>query len=121
MSETTIPGRDAPARLQDYAAERASFRVEVPGVFNPVVNLLETWAAEAPDDLALLSLGPAGQTVAEQTVADLVAEARRFGRALLDLGVYPVSFAQMLLGDPGTVAATGSPRPRSTPAPTSPR
>jgi acyl-coenzyme A synthetase/AMP-(fatty) acid ligase len=84
---TTIPGRDAPARMQDYAAERASFRVDVPDVFNPVVDLLETWSAEAPDDLALLSVGPAGETVAEQTIADLVREARRFGSALQALGV----------------------------------
>jgi acetyl-CoA synthetase len=84
---TTIPGRDAPPRMQDYAAERASFRVDVPEVFNPVVDLLETWAAERPDDLALLSLGPQGQTVAEQSVAELVREARRFGSALQALGV----------------------------------
>lgn len=84
---TTIPGRDAPPRMQDYAAERARFRVDVPEVFNPVVDLLETWAAERPDDLALLSLGPQGQTVAEQSVADLVREARRFGSALQALGV----------------------------------
>lgn len=44
---------------------------------------------------------------------EFVPEDRLFARelgggALLDLGVYVVSFAQMLLGDPDTVTATGS-------------
>ena len=87
MQQRTIPGRDAAPRLTDHAAERAGFRLDVPEVFNPVVDIVETWAAEDPDALAVLSLGPDGAVVGEQTAADLARDARRFGRALLDLGV----------------------------------
>lgn len=87
MQQPTIPGRDAAPRLTDHAAERASFRLDVPEVFNPVVDVVETWAAEDPDALAVLSLGPDGAVTGEQTAADLARDARRFGRALLDLGV----------------------------------
>lgn len=87
MQQLTVPARDDVARLQDYATERASFRLDVPETFNPVVDIVETWAADDPDALAVLSLGPTGDVVGEQTVADLARDARRFGRALLDLGV----------------------------------
>jgi len=87
--ETTIPGRDAPANLADYALERERFALEVPDVFNPVVDVLEAWAADDPDALALLSLDGAGGVVAEQSVAELVADARRFARLLLAHGVRP--------------------------------
>ena len=87
MPQLTVPERDVVARLQDYATERASFRLDVPETFNPVVDIVEAWAADDPDALAVLSLGPTGDVVGEQTVADLAREARRFGRALLDLGV----------------------------------
>lgn len=87
MQQLTVPGRDVAARLQDYAVERATFRLDVPETFNPVVDIVETWAAEDPDALAVLSLGPDGEVVGEQTAADLARDARRFGRALLDLGV----------------------------------
>lgn len=88
MSEQlTTPGRNAPSRMQDYAAEREHFAVSVPEVYNPVVSIVEGWAADDPDALALLSLGPQGEVVAEQTAADLARETRRFARALLDLGV----------------------------------
>ncbi|WP_211241762.1 acyl-CoA synthetase [Patulibacter minatonensis] len=87
MPQPTIPSRDAAPRLQDYATERDSFRIEVPSVYNPVVDIVEGWAADAPEDLAVLSLGPDGRVVGEQTAADLARDARRFGQALLDLGV----------------------------------
>ncbi|MCW3065957.1 MAG: AMP-binding protein [Solirubrobacterales bacterium] len=89
---TTIPerpDRTAPPRLTDYDRERAEFRLEVPERFNPVIDIVEEWAAERPDDLALVSLDGAGATVAEQTVADVARESRRVARALLDLGVRP--------------------------------
>src|SRR5579859_136581 len=83
----TAPTRDAPPRLIDYAAERASYRVEVPERFNPVIDIVERWASEAPDDIALVSLDGQGAEVAEQTVAELAADSRRAARALTELGI----------------------------------
>ena len=84
---STRPDRSAPPRLERYEDERASYAVDVPVRFNPVLDIVERWAAEAPDDLALVSLGPAGETIAEHTVSELASESRRAARALLGLGV----------------------------------
>ena len=89
MRETMLPGRDAAPRLTSYEEERARYRVTVPERFNPVLDIVEAWAADAPDDLALVSLGPQGETVAEQTVADIAADSRRVANALAGLGVRP--------------------------------
>ena len=86
-TQHAITSRDALPCMVDYAAERAAFDIRVPDSFNPVVDILESWAADAPDDLALVSLGPEGETVAEQSVADLVRAAEAFARVLADLGV----------------------------------
>jgi acyl-coenzyme A synthetase/AMP-(fatty) acid ligase len=82
-----LPTRSAAPNLTDYAQERASYALALPERFNPVLDIVETWAAEAPDDVALLSLGPAGETVASQSAADLALQSRRAARALLELGV----------------------------------
>jgi acetyl-CoA synthetase len=84
---SALPDRTAAPRMSDYDTEKAGFRLEVPEVFNPVLDIVETWAAEAPGDLALVSLDGAGGVVAEQSVADLARESRRAARALLDAGV----------------------------------
>src|SRR4051812_20240537 len=89
MSEHARPDRSAPPRLTSYDDECASYTVEVPERFNPVIDIIERWASEAPDDLALISLGPSGETVAEHTVGQLAAESRRAARALIELGVRP--------------------------------
>lgn len=83
------PGRDAPPRLTDYAAERRAFRLDVPERFNPVLGIVEAWARDAPDDLALLSLDAAGEVVGRHTIADVARESRRAARALLELGLGP--------------------------------
>lgn len=79
--------RKAPPRLESYEAQRASYRVEVPERFNAVVDIIERWAAEGPDEIALASLDGTGEVVAEQTVADLALQARRAARALIELGI----------------------------------
>src|SRR3954468_8005467 len=87
MSEHARPDRSAPPRLTSYDDECASYTVEVPERFNPVIDIVERWASEAPDDLALVSLGPDGSTVAEHTSAQLAEESRRAALALAGLGV----------------------------------
>ncbi len=81
------PGRDCVPRLTDLDAERASYRVEVPERFNAVLDIVETWAAEAPDDLAILSVDGVGDVVAAQSAGDLARASREAARALLELGV----------------------------------
>jgi len=75
--------------MTSYEQERSTFHVDVPERFNPVIDIIETWSAQAPDDLALVSLGPNGEMVAEHTVQQLAAESRRSACALLELGVRP--------------------------------
>ncbi len=82
-----LPTRSAPPRLADYESERSSYRTHVPERFNAVIDIVERWAAEAPEDMALVSLDGQGGVVAEQTVEDLARESRRAARALIGLGV----------------------------------
>lgn len=89
MTQPPLPGRSAPPNLTSYEQARADYRPQVPARFNPTVDIVERWAAEAPEELALLSLGPAGETVAEQSAAQLADAARRMARALLELGIGP--------------------------------
>jgi acetyl-CoA synthetase len=73
--------------MADYESEYASFRLEVPEVFNPTVDIVEAWAEREPDALALVSLDGTGATVAEQSVADLALQSRRCARALAAAGI----------------------------------
>jgi acyl-coenzyme A synthetase/AMP-(fatty) acid ligase len=81
------PTRDAAPRLIDYATERETYRVEVPERFNAVLDIIDPWAASAPDDPAVLSLDGVGEVVALETAADLARSSRTAARALYDLGV----------------------------------
>jgi acetyl-CoA synthetase len=89
MPEIPPPDRTAAPNLTDYAQTRADYGVSVPERFNPVVDIVERWAKGAPDDLALISLGPAGETLAQHTVGQLSERARAAARALLAQGVRP--------------------------------
>jgi acyl-coenzyme A synthetase/AMP-(fatty) acid ligase len=84
---TERPDRSAAPRMTSYEQERAGFDLRPPARFNPVLHIVEGWAAEDPDALALLTLDGAGETVAAQTTAELARESRRAARALLELGV----------------------------------
>jgi len=87
VAPVTRPARDCTPRLVDLDAERASYRVEIPERFNAVLAIVEKWASEDPDALAVLSLDEVGDVVAAQSAADLAKASRQTARALLDLGV----------------------------------
>jgi acetyl-CoA synthetase len=81
------PPRDCAPRLVDIDAERGSYRVSVPERFNAVRDIVDVWASEDPNALAVLSVNGTGEVVAEQSAADLARVSRETARVLLDLGV----------------------------------
>jgi acyl-coenzyme A synthetase/AMP-(fatty) acid ligase len=87
MPVLTTPPRDVVPNLVDYEQARRDFVLEVPERFNPVLDIVERWAAEEPDALALLTLDGAGEVVARQSIADVAADSRRAARALQRLGI----------------------------------
>lgn len=87
MAGMRSPDRETAPRFTDYDEARRTFRLDVPERFNPVLDIVEAWAAQAPTDLALLSLGPVGEVVRRQSTAELAADSRRAARALLAMGV----------------------------------
>ena len=84
---TGLPDRMAAPNLTDYETACREFVVEVPTRFNPVLNIVERWAAQEPEALAVLSIDASGAVLAEQSTADLARESRRAARALLAAGV----------------------------------
>jgi acetyl-CoA synthetase len=83
------PPRDCPPRLHDLAAEYAGYRVAVPERFNAVEAIVDTWAREAPDDPAVLSLDGSGEILDLATVGELAARSRQAARALAARGIGP--------------------------------
>ncbi|MFL6137925.1 MAG: acyl-CoA synthetase [Frankiaceae bacterium] len=81
------PGRDAAPNLTDYDAELGAFALAAPERFNPVVDVVEAWAAEDPEAVALRSLDGAGAQVAAHSAARLADEARRAAAALATMGI----------------------------------
>ena len=61
MPGSAPPDRSAPPRLTSYDEERASYRPEVGDIYNPVIDIVERWAQESPDDIALVSLDGEGE------------------------------------------------------------
>jgi len=111
MTTQTLPGRDAEPNLASYEEARATFGLGLTDTYNPVHDIVERWAQEAPDDLALVSLDGAGEVVAEHTVADLAHESRRAARALLEAGVGKGDRVFIMLPrvPPGTSRCSGHP------------
>ncbi len=96
------------AEVVDLARSSGTFVMEAMWTrFQPaVVRLRELVAAGAVGEVRAVQADLGVRR--EYDPADRLFALELGGGALLDLGVYVVSFAQMLLGDPDTVTATGS-------------
>jgi predicted dehydrogenase len=97
--------------LVALARERGLFAMEAMWTrFNPLVVRLRELIADG-------AIGEVRTVFADFAEAPVYDASHRLwapelaGGALLDLGIYPVSFAWMLLGEPATVQAVSSPAP----------
>jgi acetyl-CoA synthetase len=91
------PGRDAAPRLADYDLERLTFELEIPERFNPVLSIVEGWAAEDPDAPAVLSLTADGRLAKLETVGELAEASRKAARALLAAGISKGDYVYIML------------------------
>jgi acyl-coenzyme A synthetase/AMP-(fatty) acid ligase len=79
--------RDLPPSMTDYLQTRASFRLEVPEVYNYARDVVDAWASREPAKLALLAVGPDGGDARRYSFADLAASSNRAANFLASLGV----------------------------------
>ncbi|NEA56798.1 Gfo/Idh/MocA family oxidoreductase [Streptomyces sp. SID13666] len=101
----TVNVREA-AELTALAADHGSFLMEAMWMYcNPLIlRMAELVRDGAIGEITTVhaDFGIAGPFAADHRLRDPA----QAGGALLDLGVYPVSFAHLLLGEPDTVRAT---------------
>jgi hypothetical protein len=69
----------------DYDRVRASFRWQCPEHFNFGYDVVDAWAAAAPDHLALSWVGDGGER--RVTYSQLADRSGRFAKAISDLGL----------------------------------
>jgi acyl-coenzyme A synthetase/AMP-(fatty) acid ligase len=79
--------RELPPNMTDYLATRASFRLEVPEVYNYARDVVDAWAAREPGKLALLAVGPDGGDARRFSFAELARSSDRAARFLAGQGV----------------------------------
>jgi len=73
--------------MTDYAATKATFRLDVPARYNFTRDVIDRWAEERPDRIALVAVAPDGTTVERVSFADLTNLAHRAAHVLQDSGV----------------------------------
>jgi acyl-coenzyme A synthetase/AMP-(fatty) acid ligase len=79
--------RDLPPNMTDYLQTRATFRLEVPEVYNYARDVVDAWAAREPGKLALLAVSPDGGDPRRFSFADLAASSNRAANFLAARGL----------------------------------
>ena len=73
--------------MTDYEAERASFNIDIPEVFNATRDVIDARAASDPDRNALLMVSPDGTQGDAYTFADMKDRSSQVANVLTDMGV----------------------------------
>ena len=81
------PGRETAPRMRDYTVERDRYSPSVPPRFNAVRDIVERWAEEDANALALLTISGDGQEIARHSAAELRDLAKRAAQVFIELGV----------------------------------
>ncbi len=73
--------------MTDYEAERASFNIDIPDVFNATRDVIDARAASDPDRKALLMVSPDGTQGDAYTFADMKDRSSQVANVLTGMGV----------------------------------
>jgi acetyl-CoA synthetase len=87
--ERTTPGAKDRSRpsADRYRYARTTYRPLAPRRFNAVADILDPWALESPDAIALMSIDATGDRADSMTTGQLAAQSRAMAVALRSLGV----------------------------------
>jgi len=80
------PAAQRQSQMASYDQARAAYRPHIPHGFK-AIDIVDEWAAGAPDDMALLTLDAQGDIVDSKSAAELAADSAAFARGLLSLGI----------------------------------
>src|SRR5262245_47041490 len=79
--------RELPPNMTDYEGTHASFRLEVPEVYNYATDVVDGWAAKEPERVALVAVGPTGGAARRFTFGDISRSSNRAANFLAAQGV----------------------------------
>lgn len=71
----------------EYQRIRSTFKLEVPEFFNAGVDIVDRWAEQAPNKLALLAVDEKGEQVRKYRFSDLKALSNKLANVLMSLGL----------------------------------
>jgi len=72
---------------EEYERMCSTFKLEVPEFFNAGVDVVDRWADQAPNKLALLAVDDKGEQVREYRFSDIKTLSNKFANALMGLGL----------------------------------
>ncbi len=75
------------SNMEDYEATRRDFQLPVPDRFNFTIDVVDRWARDEPDKLALVAIHPDGRTTTRHTFGEVSRDANRVANYLKGLGV----------------------------------